>query len=274
MAIKQVEQSREPGPAEGEDKDPQFAYTLARGLQVLRSFDNAPANLGNRDIALRTGIPRPTVARLTRTLAMLGYLKYDAATARYRLAVSVLTLGYPLLSHMGVRQIARPLMQRLADHANGAVSLGTRQGLNIILVESCIAPNTETRRPDVGATRRFVTTSLGRAYIAGMEEGERMQLLAEIRAGNQTEWKAFKQDLDREIKRYKAHGFCIAKDTAVKGHIAVAVPLRVAVESESELMVVNCAIPDFRMDEAAVAKDVGPRLVALVQQVERALDRR
>lgn len=274
MATKGVVPPPEPAAAEGEDKDPQFAYTLARGLQVLRAFEDAPLHLGNRDIAARTSIPRPTVARLTRTLAMLGYLKYDATTARYRLAAGILTLGYPLLSQMNVRQIARPLMQRLAERANGAVSLGTRQGLNIILVDSCIAPNAATRRPDVGATRKIVTTSLGRAYLAGLDESERSKLMAEIRASGQIEWAAFKRDMDREIRRYQTQGFCIAKDTAVKGHIAASVPFRVALDAESELMVVNCVIPDFQVDEAIMAKEFGPKLVALVQQVERALGSR
>jgi DNA-binding IclR family transcriptional regulator len=264
--------ARPPGQAaEGEDKDPQFAYTLARGLQVLRAFEDAPLHLGNRDIAARVGIPRPTVARLTRTLAMLGYLKYDAATARYRLAASLFTLGYPLLSKMNVRQIARPLMQRLAERANGASSLGMREGLNIILVESCIAPNAVSRRPDVGATRRIVTTSLGRAYLAGLDEGERDKLMAEIRASSQVEWDAFRRDMDRELNRFQAHGFCIAKDTAVKGDIAASVPFRVTLDAEPELMVVNCVVPDFQIDEAAMARDFGPKLVALVQQVQRAL---
>ncbi len=52
--------SQSASPAEaGEDKDPQFAYTLARGLDVLRAFEGASPHLGNREIAVRTGIPRP-----------------------------------------------------------------------------------------------------------------------------------------------------------------------------------------------------------------------
>jgi len=258
-----------PSPAEtGEDKDPQFAYTLARGLDVLRAFEGASPHLGNREIAVRTGIPRPTVARLTRTLTMLGYLKYDTATARFRLSVSMLSLAYPLLSQLGVRQIARPLMQRLADYANGAVSLGMRHELNIILVDSCIAPNAVTARPDIGAARKIALTAVGRAYLAGLDETARKELLAEIRASGEVDWKQFKRDVDRELERYRADGFCIALHTLVQGTVVAAVPFRGAFDGE--LMVVNCAIAEFQADEAKLVKDIGPRLVGLVQQVERA----
>ena len=57
-----------------DEKDPQFAYTLAKGLAVLRAFDGSSPFLSNSEIARRTGLTRPTVARLTRTLGMLGYL--------------------------------------------------------------------------------------------------------------------------------------------------------------------------------------------------------
>ena len=56
--------------------DPRFNTALARGLDILRSFRQGEAYLGNADLAERTGVPKATVSRLTFTLAELGYLKY------------------------------------------------------------------------------------------------------------------------------------------------------------------------------------------------------
>lgn len=271
MTVKAVATRPQDLEASGEDKDPQFAYTLARGLDVLRAFEGAPSYLGNREIAVRTGIPRATVVRLTRTLAMLGYLKYDAVTARYRLTVAMLSLAYPLLSQLGVRQIARPLMQRLANHANGAVSLGIRLGLKIILVDSCVEPNAVTGRPDIGASRCIARTSIGRAYIAGLDAAERKELMADIRSSGVVDWKSFKRDMDRELERYGSEGFCIACHTTVKGVLAAAVPFRCA--ADGELMVMNCVIADFQIDEERLVKDIGPRLVGLAQQLQRSQGR-
>src|SRR3546814_11280775 len=47
--------------------DRQFAMNLARGLEVLRAFSASAPLLGNREIADRTGLPKPTVSRLTYT---------------------------------------------------------------------------------------------------------------------------------------------------------------------------------------------------------------
>ena len=62
--------------------DAAFATTLAKGLVVLEAFKAGATLLGNLELSRLTGIPRPTVARLTHTLAELGYLRYDSARAK------------------------------------------------------------------------------------------------------------------------------------------------------------------------------------------------
>ena len=50
---------------ENSGKDRQFVTALARGLDILRAFHAGEGMLGNQEIAHRTGLPKPTVARLT-----------------------------------------------------------------------------------------------------------------------------------------------------------------------------------------------------------------
>lgn len=94
--------------------DRQFSMNLARGMEVLRAFTASTPLLGNREISDRTGLPKPTVSRLTYTLTLLGYLSRDAQLQKYRLGPGVLSLGHPLLASMPVRQLAKPLMESLA----------------------------------------------------------------------------------------------------------------------------------------------------------------
>src|SRR4029079_8577066 len=55
--------------------DPSFATTLAHGLDVLAAFRNRSGSLSNADLALHTGLSRPTVSRLTSTLGPLANCK-------------------------------------------------------------------------------------------------------------------------------------------------------------------------------------------------------
>ncbi|MCO3057777.1 IclR family transcriptional regulator, partial [Pseudomonas aeruginosa] len=57
-------------------KDRQFVTALARGLELLRCFTPRESLLGNQELARKTGLPKPTVSRLTHTLTRLGYLRH------------------------------------------------------------------------------------------------------------------------------------------------------------------------------------------------------
>src|SRR4029078_13085185 len=85
--------------------DRQFATTLARGLEVLRCFTPPEPMLGNKEISVRTGLPKPTVARLTYTLPKLGSLRHNMRLGKCQLGSAVLSIGYPLLASMSIRQI-------------------------------------------------------------------------------------------------------------------------------------------------------------------------
>src|SRR5579859_3080299 len=114
--------------ARAEHGDPSFATTLAHGLDVLSAFRNKPGPLSNAELAEHTGLSRPTVSRLTYTLAQLGYLKRDAK-GRFALGLGVLANAYPLLAAIKVRQTARPLMRDFAAYAGGTVSIAMPFGL-------------------------------------------------------------------------------------------------------------------------------------------------
>ena len=100
--------------------DRQFVAALERGLRVLRMFSSAHETLSNGELARGTALSKATISRLTYTLSRLGYLTHDSSSGRYRLGPGALALGYASLSKFDVRQVARPLMQNLADYAGAS----------------------------------------------------------------------------------------------------------------------------------------------------------
>src|SRR5688572_17822594 len=119
-----------------EAKDPKFAYTLAKGFQVLEAFAGRAAQLGNKELCEITGMTKSNVSRLTGTLCDLGYLRAVPETGKFTLALGVIALGYPLLINLPIRKIAQPLMQELAEAVHGVVNLGMRHRMELILIES------------------------------------------------------------------------------------------------------------------------------------------
>ena len=166
-----------PSRSRSDHGDPSFATTLAHGLDVLAAFRNADGPLSNAELAGHTGLSRPTVSRLTYTLAQLGYLKRDAK-GRFALGLGVLAAAYPVLSALKVRQLARPLMRDFAAYAGGTVSIAMPFGLDFIYVETLRTTDAVPHVPDVGFTGTLATTAVGRALLSLYTADEVQRYLA------------------------------------------------------------------------------------------------
>lgn len=251
------------------NKDRKFVTALARGLEVLRAFQAGDTFLGNQEIARRTGLPKPTVTRLTYTLTRLGYLSYSRSLERYSLGTGVLALGYATLSNFGIRQLARPMMQDLADAVDASVSLGMRERLNMIYLEHARGNSALTLRLQVGSRIPIATTAMGHALLAVLPEGERNYLMDHIHRHAGDRWTTVKKAIERSVRHYAETGYVKTVGTWERDVNAVGVPLLQA--ENGEIYAFNCGGPSFALPEERLDKDVGPRLVHLVKNVRAAL---
>lgn len=254
-----------------EGKDRQFVNALARGLELLRCFRPGDTELGNAELARRTGMPKPTVSRLTYTLTKLGYLAFSECRGTYRLAAGVLALGYAMLSNLDVRKVARPYMEALSEYAQASVSIGARDRLSMVYIESCRSSANVTLRLEVGSRIPLATSAVGRALLCGLPQGERDYLMDHIRLRDEDNWPRVKSGIEQALRDYQERGFVLSAGDWQPDVSAVGVPL-VGVDGE-RAMAFNCGGPAFLLSREKLEHDVGPRLVQLVRQVEADLGR-
>ena len=239
---------------------------LARGLDVLACFRSGDALLGNGELAERCGLPKSTVSRLAQTLARLGYLRHVDDVAKYRLGGSTLALGSAMLSGMAIRQLARPMMQEVADFSQAVVALGVRVGLGIIYIEVCRNNAALTLTLDVGSRLPLATTAIGRAYLAAANEEEQQDLLKQLRADDESTWPRRKRALEAAFEQHRKTGCCSSfgewqpdvNGVAIGFHPAGGLPA----------MALNCGGPSFRLSRDFLLGEVRPRLASVVRRLE------
>ena len=163
-----------------EEKDRNFVTALARGLEVLRSFRPNEAALTNTDFAERTGLPKPTVSRLTYTLGRLEYLVADPRTGTYRLGPGVLQLGFGVLAGLDIAERAAAPMRELANGPNSyvTVALGERHRLDVVYVAVQTSREDVALTMHVGSRLPLFFSAIGRAILVGMDDEERAAVLA------------------------------------------------------------------------------------------------
>lgn len=244
---------------------------LARGLDVLGAFRSRDRTLGNQELAKRCGLPKSTISRLTYTLTKQGYLEHahdSNGNAGYRLGSAVLALGSAMLARMDMRQIARPLMQELADSSQAMVSLGIRDRLSMIYVENCRSESALTLSLDVGSRIPLASTAMGRAYMAVCGDAERQTLMEGMRSLDEKNWPQTRAELDMSLAHYRQHGCCSSFGEWQKDVNAIALAFMPA--SGRALMVVNCGGPGVNLSPQFLMSQVRPQLVELVKQLESA----
>jgi len=258
------------GPLDGKvGKDRQFVTSLARGLEVLRAFREGEQLLGNQEIAQRTGLPKPTVSRLTYTLTRLGYLTYSRRLGKYQVGAAALTLGYHALANMGVRRLARPLLQQLADDINASVALGSRDRLDMVYIECCRPDTAITLRLDVGSRVPLATTAMGRAFLAALPEDERTYLMGFLRLRYRHRWPSIRDTIESARRDYEKTGFCLSLGEWQREVNAAGVPL--CLPDGSSPMALNCGGPAFMIGREKLETCVGPRLVEIAGRIRAML---
>ncbi len=252
---------------EDDSKDRQFVTALARGLEVLRCFRPSDRHLGNNDIAERTGLPKPTVTRLTYTLTRMGYLYHDEKLGKYQLGTGVLSLGFSFITNMDVLKIARPLMQELADYSHTVVSVGSRDRLGMVYLDGrhSTAATVSLRR-EPGTRVPIATTAMGRALLCGLSQPEREKLMDNIRQRDPERWPKHKAGIEQALRDYEERGFCLSIGDWRSDVNAVGVPMLPI--AGCRLLTFNCAAPSFVLRQHMIEDDIGPRLVNLVRNIE------
>ena len=250
--------------------DRQFSINLARGLQVLRAFTPSDTTLGNRALCDRTGLPKATVSRITHTLTMLGYLT-RMPDQRYALGAGVLSLGYPMLASMRVRQIARPWLEKLAGETGCTVNLGLRERLSVVYVDSCRADRSNAWRPDIGSMVPLMSSAIGCAMLAATSPGERTALLNRLRIDDPARFALDRPLWEREREAFATRGYCISLGEWRPDIHAVGMPLRQRLQAET--MGVNCTFTHASVrDPVRHARELAARLIHTVRRIEQACD--
>lgn len=247
-----------------EEGSGQFVTALARGLELMRCFTPQQNVLGNQDLARMTGLPKPTVTRLTNTLMRLGCLKREVHSGKYQLDVGVLGLGYSMLSNLSIRSVAHPLMEELANHAQAAVAMASRDRLQMVYLDVVQGQGNITMRRQIGSFLPLAQSSVGRACLAAMAETEREFLLDHIRQRDAEHWPAIRKALNRAFRDFADYGFCLSIGEWHKDVNSVAVPL---LHPQFGLLTFNCGGPSFQLPREKLEDDIGPRLINMVNNI-------
>lgn len=250
--------------------DRHFVVSLARGMDVLACFRSGCRVLGNQEIAARCNLSKSTVSRLTATLVKMGYLMHDQETGKYRLGMATLSLGIGMLTQLDIRQIARPLMQEIADFSQGMVSLGVRDRLSMLYIENCRSQSALTLSLDVGARIPLVSSAMGRAYLAEADPSEVQEVLEQLSELDDASRPQTKESVDKAIADYHRLRCTYSFGEWLDDVNAIAIAFKLG--NSFPLMAISCGGPSLNLSSEFLLDEVRPKLLGAIHQLKEVFD--
>jgi DNA-binding IclR family transcriptional regulator len=246
---------------------PPMVTPFARALALLEVFTPRDRWLGNRELSARTGLPASTVTRIAQSLALLGYLHHEPGERKYRLAPSVLGLGYAAIANSDVQRAARARMQAFADRYKVHVNLSSRDRLDLIVLESRISSQaTLSLDLHVGARVGIASSPMGWALLAALPELERFYLMENVERRMPREWPRLRRRSGEAIAQVHEKGFCASLGEWSQDLGIVAAPL--LIEDHAPL-VLGCVGASAQMTRQRVERELGPRLLAMANEIRQ-----
>ncbi len=140
--------------------------TVKRAVAVLHVLAQSPSDLGNNEIARRTGINRSTVSRMLATLAEDELVRVVADTGRYRLGPRLVELGNAALARVDLRQLARPALEALTEATGETATLSVPGEHTTITVDFVQSPSSVRSVAEVGRPSVTHATAIGKVFLA------------------------------------------------------------------------------------------------------------
>lgn len=202
-----------------------YVQSLARGLAVIRAFDESRPEMTLSEVARATDLSRAAARRFLHTLAQLGYVYSDGRV--FTLTPRVLELGFAYLSSVSLPEIAQPHLERLVSRVHESASVSVLDGDDIVYIARVPTSRIMTVSINIGTRFPAYATSMGRVLLANLPADELDSFLSRVRLDPLGPHTVDSPDeLRRELTRIREQGFGLVDQELEAGLRSIAAPIR------------------------------------------------
>jgi len=240
-------------------QDTLYVGSLAKGLRLLRAFDEGHTDLSLGELAQRTGLDKSATQRLANTLHVEGMLDKDPATRRFRPSHAWLQMAYAYYWSDPLIGQAMPKLINLSQELGETVNLAEISGDHIIYVSRLPCKRTYFAATIIGRRLPALSTSGGRAMLATFPEDERRHAIETWPITPFTP----STTLDRakiatSIAEAARDGFAVSTGQMILNEIGVASPI--IGHDGRAFAAVQCSVSAHTWTRERIVSDILPKL--------------
>lgn len=229
----------------GVDKD--FLTTFAKGLEVIKAFNEETPRLTVTELAEKIGLSRAAARRFLLTLHKLGYLRQE--NGQFSLSAKILDLGYSYLASLNYMERVSPIIESVARELNESCSITVLEDREIVYIARASRSRLISINLQIGTRLPAYVTSTGRVFLSHLSDEELDKFFAnEVCEKLTAKTKNKKQTLE-EIKRVRSQGYCLVNQELELGMCSLSVPIYNRRNQLVMALIVSCNALSITPDE-------------------------
>ncbi len=192
-------------------------------------------------------------------------LRAQHASDHYVLGFKLAGLVYRHVSAYTIPEICMPVLQGLSRQVRELVQLALVDGDSVRIIAKADADQRVTLRGLVGHTARLDTMATGKAWIAWLDDEERLRVLAKSKSDVPVRHQPDVETLFRELRQIREDGYAIEIRSNVEDVGAIAAPVW-AGSPRRIVGVVTISGPAYRLDPDRL-RQMAPDLLHAAEEV-------
>jgi DNA-binding IclR family transcriptional regulator len=229
---------------------------LDRCVAVLGAVEGGARSF--TDVVERTGLARPTAHRLIQGLEDHGFLVHVGGLG-YVLGPRLLGLATSAMSDLPLRDLARPVLERLARSTGESAQLFVRDGDQRVCIDTAESDSELRTIVEVGSKLPLAKGSAGKVFLAWTGDHDRARLL---------ETADDPARLEQQLATARRRGWAESVSERAPGVASVSAPI--FGPDRFLLAAVSVSGPASRLGQLR-AKRYAPAVVEAARAIERAL---
>ncbi|HEY9038004.1 MAG TPA: IclR family transcriptional regulator [Roseovarius sp.] len=236
-----------------------FVGSLAKGLRILRAFDQTHTELSLAALARITGLDKSAVQRLANTLHIEGMLDKDPVTRLYRPSHAWLRLAYAYYWSDPLVARAMPKLIDLSQRLGETVNLAQLSGQDIIYAARLPCTRTVFAASVPGRSVPALSISAGQSILATFPLEERAAAIRDWRLYAETPRTTMdRAEIAHQIEAAARTGYAITYDQMILNEVGIACAIRGP--NGRGHAAVHCSVSAHHWDKGRIQTEILPWL--------------
>ena len=219
--------------------------SFSRSIDVLQIISDQDRAIIFTDILKKSDLTRPTLYRILSSLEEEG-LVHKTNSKHYKLGSRLISLAQNALAQFDIRRIAYSALSKLRDETGETVHLAIRSKDMMVYVDKFESKEIVRMTSMVGTLIPFYSSSVGKAYLSGIDENQLNEILKNLELLPQTlQNKPTLDKIYKDIELTNKNGYSFDNEENENGIICFGASIKDV--TSFPVASVSVSIPTFRL---------------------------